>query len=466
MSQLNMILLFLAISLSASFPLLGQEEIQDEDAFFIKKLYDRSLTDPAAHQWLEHLCKKIGGRLSGSENAVKAVDYTARVLDSIGMNSVIKQPCEVPHWVRGEKELVQVLKPDGSKTDLSALALGNSIGTGPNGIEAKVIEVKSLDEVENLGKTIIEGKIVFYNRPMDPTQIRTFHAYGGAVDQRVYGASKAAEYGAVGVLVRSMTTRTDDFPHTGVNVYKDGVKKIPAIAISTIGADRLSKMIKEGELSIFIRNNSEMLDPEISHNVIGEWTGNENPNEIILVGGHLDSWDVGEGAHDDGAGCVQAMDALRLLKVCGYTPNRTLRAVMFMNEENGLGGALAYAKASNEAKEFHLAAIESDAGGFSPRAFACDAEESVLTDRFKKLSEVFSLLEPYGLSLTNGGGGADINPLKSQKGILIGLRPDSQRYFDFHHAKNDTFEAVNQRELQLGAAAMASLIYLIDKYGL
>ena len=444
----------------------SSDKLSDEDAFFIKKIYNTALQEPVAHQWLDYLCNEIGGRLAGSANAAAAVTYTAQMLDTVGF-SVSLQDCEVPHWERGAPEIVKIINsPSQGDIMLKALALGNSIGTGKNGITAQVIEVRSLDDLEALGSKGLAGKIVFYNRPMDPTQIRTFNAYGGAVDQRVYGASRAAKYGAVACLVRSLTTRTDNFPHTGVQVYEEGVKQIPSLAISTIAADKLSEMIAREKTTVFINNYSRMLSPKKSHNVIGEWKGGKHADELIIVGGHLDSWDVGQGAHDDGSGCVQAMDALRILKACGYTPKRTLRTVLFMNEENGLGGGLAYAKISNDKKEFHLAAIESDAGGFSPRGFSCTAEEAVFTVRFKKLLESFSLLESYGLYLEPGGGGADINPLKSQNGLLIGLRPDSQRYFDYHHTEIDTFDKINQRELQLGAAAMASLVYLIDKYGL
>ena len=454
-------LLFFGIALEA------QETATDEDAFFIRKIYDEALENPVGHQWLDYLCNKIGGRLAGSPQAEAAVAYTARMMDTIGISEVRLQPCEVPHWERGIPEEIKIINSK-SQGDvlLNGLALGNSIGTGMDGLTGQVIEVQSLDELEELGTAALKDKIVFFNRAMDAKQIRTFNAYGGAVDQRVYGASRAAKYGAKATLIRSMTTRTDDFPHTGVMVYEEGVKKIPSLAISTMAADVLSRLIKKEPTTVFIRNTSQMLKPKPSHNVIGEWKGSSHADEIILVGGHLDSWDVGQGAHDDGSGCVQAMDALRILKAVGYQPKRTLRAVMFMNEENGLAGGLAYAEASNAAKEFHLAAIESDAGGFSPRGFSCDAEEEVFTVRFKKLLENFPLLESYDLYLEKGGSGADIGPLKSQKGLLIGARPDSQRYFDYHHTAIDNFDAVNQRELQLGAAAMASLIYLIDQYGL
>ncbi|HFC01063.1 MAG TPA: peptidase M28 family protein [Phaeodactylibacter sp.] len=438
----------------------------DEDAFFIKKIYNASLTQGQCYPWLTHLTQ-IGGRLAGSPQAAAAVEYTRQMLDSMGLDSVWLQPCMVPHWVRGEKEQVRIINsPTMGSLDLKALALGNSVGTGIDGVSAEVIEVQSREEVEQLGAAKIKGKIVFYNRPMDPTQIRTFRAYGGAVAQRTRGASTAAEYGAVAVLVRSMTTRLDDIPHTGTLVYKDGVKKIPAVAISTNDAELLSRLLKKEKTSVFVKTMCETLPDVLSYNVIGEVRGTEFPEEIILVGGHLDAWDVGEGAHDDGAGCVQSMDVLQILKRLNYRPKRTLRCVLFMNEENGLAGGKAYAKASNQKGEFHLACIESDAGGFTPRGFATDGHESIFTKKFKTIIEWLPLLEPYGLQFQKGGSGADISPLKSQKGLLIGFRPDSQRYFDYHHTAIDTLEAVNKRELELGVASITSLVFLIDKYGL
>jgi len=372
----------------------------------------------------------------------------------------------VPHWVRGDKEQVRIVnsKSRGS-IDLNALALGNSVGTPEGGLIAEVVEVKSLDEVDRLGRAALEGKIVFYNRPMDPTQIRTFNAYGGAVDQRVNGPARASRYGAIATLVRSMTTKLDNVPHTGVTVYNDD-KPIPALAISTNDAELLSALLKKEKVEIFVSANCKKLADKVSYSVVGEIYGSEKPEEIILVGGHLDSWDVGSGAHDDGAGCVHAMDVLQILKRMNYKPKRTIRCVLFMNEENGLAGGLSYAEASNKKGEFHLAAIESDAGGFTPRGFSTDGDPSIFTQRFKNVIEWFPLLEAYNLTFSKGGSGADISPLKSQKGLLFGFRPDSQRYFDYHHTAADNMDAVNKRELELGAAAITSLVYLIDKYGL
>lgn len=447
--------------------LTAQESEEDKDAFFIKEIYNTTLTQASCYDWLHDLSTLHGGRLAGSPQAASGVEYTRQMLDTLGLDTVWLQPCMVTHWERGEKEQVRIVNSSIMGTvDLGGLALGNTVGTGPKGLTAEVIEVQGLDELEELGRTQIEGKIVFFNRPMDPTQLRTFSAYGGAVDQRVYGAARAARFGAVGALVRSLTTRVDDFPHTGVSVYEDGTPQIPFIAISTQDANLLSQLASQEKVRVFMRSTSQPMGEKPSFNVIGEIRGSEFPDEIILVGGHLDSWDVAGGAHDDGAGCVHAMQVMQTIKRLNYRPKRTIRCVLFMNEENGLKGALKYAEASNAKGEFHLAAIESDAGGFTPRGFSCTGEESVFVDQLKSLIPRFSLLESYGLYLEPGGAGADINPLKSQKGLLIGFRPDSQRYFDFHHAENDNIEAVNKRELELGAAAITGLLFLLDKYGL
>ncbi|MEO0722900.1 MAG: M28 family peptidase [Bacteroidota bacterium] len=457
----TLLFLFLAAPLSA------QTKQQEEDARYIRQIYDTALTEASCYDWLYHMCKGIGGRLAGSPESAAAISYTNHILDTLDMDSVYLQACTVPTWVRGDVEQVRIINSDQIGTqELRAAALGHSIGTGNNGIAGEVIEVQSLDEVEKLGQVGIAGKIVFYNRPMDPTQMNTFSAYGGAVDQRGIGASKASEYGAIGTLVRSMTTRLDDVPHTGAMGYQEGVTPIPAMAISTNDAELLSRLLEKEVVKVFMRSTCERTPPATSYNVIGEIRGSTYPDEIILVGGHLDSWDIGEGAHDDGAGCVQAMQVIELMRKMNYQPQRTIRCVLFMNEESGLGGARAYWKASNDANEYHMAAIESDRGGFTPRGFTFDADDEVFTPKFQQVYEWLPLLEPYGLGLSKGGSGADISGLKTQKGLLIGFEPDSQRYFDYHHTAIDTFEAVNKRELELGAAAMASLVYLLDKYGL
>lgn len=460
-------LIIFCISVLLTLRMGAQKAFSEQDAFFIKTIFDTSLEEGKAYYWLTNLSENIGGRLAGSPQAAAAVEYTRQEMENLGLDTVLLQPCMVPHWVRGEKEQVRIVNSQKMGTiELDALALGNSVGTGAMGITAEVIEVQGLQEVEKLGAEKIKGKIVFYNRPFDNTQLRTFYAYGKAVDQRVYGPAKAAEYGAVATIVRSMTGKLDDVPHTGVTVYEKEDQKVPAVAISTLDANLLSRLLKEETLQVFIRTTCENLPKKESYNVIGEIKGSEFPDEIIVVGGHLDSWDVGGGAHDDGSGCVHSMEVLRLLKMLNYQPKRTIRAVMFMNEENGLAGGLEYARVSNEKGEKHIFGLESDAGGFTPQGFSCDAEKEVFIDLFQKLNEWLPLLEPYNLHLNKGGSGADIGPLKSQLGLLCGLRPDSQRYFDFHHTADDNIEAVHPRELALGAAAMTTLVYLVDKYGL
>ncbi len=444
-----------------------QAQDSSEDAFFIKRIFNETFQHGQAYEWLESIATEIGPRLSGSPQATAAVEYTYQILDTLGVSRVEKQEVMVPHWVRGPAEEVRIVnsKIIGTQS-LASLALGNSIGTGKEGLVGEVVEVQSLDEVTQIGKKGIEGKIVFFNRPLDVTRIRTFHAYGGAVDQRGSGASRAAEFGAIAVVVRSMTTALDHVPHTGSLTYQEGKPQIPAVAISTLDADLLASVVRKEPTNVYIRTECRMLKPKQSYNVIGEIIGSTYPDEIILFGGHLDSWDVGHGAHDDGTGCVQAMEVLRILNQMNYRPKRTIRCVLFMNEENGLAGATTYAKVSNKKEEFHLAAIESDGGGFAPRGFRMQADASVFENYASQISQWDYLLEPYDLVFKHGGSGADIRPLMSQKGILIGLETDSQRYFDYHHSHEDTLDKVNRRELLYGAGAMTSLVYLIDRYGL
>ncbi len=458
----------LGLLLLSTAALKGQESLNiEEEAFVIRQVYDLALTESSCYDWLRYLTQEIGPRPGGSPQSMAAIAYTQQLMQSMSFDSVWLQPCEVNYWVRGEEELVRIVNSEEIGTqDLRALALGNSVGTGPAGITAEVIEVQGLDDLEALGEEQIAGKIVFFNRPMDPRQINTFSAYGGAVDQRGLGASRASRYGAVAALVRSMTTRLDDVPHTGGMRYEEGVTPIPGLAISTNDAELLSGLLERGTVRVHIRNNSQSMPPQPSYNVIGEIRGSEFPDDIILVGGHLDSWDVGEGAHDDGSGCVQSLQVIQTLHQMGYRPKRTIRCVLFANEENGLEGGRAYWAASDAAEEYHMAAIESDSGGFTPRGFSCDGDDQVYTRKFQQLVEWLPLLEPYGLVFQKGGSGADISGLKSQQGLLFGLRPDSQRYFDYHHTPIDTFDAVNKRELELGAAAMTALVYLLDKYGL
>lgn len=437
---------------------------QNEDSLQIKKMSDDIMIRGKAYDNLRYLCKQVGPRLSGSPQAQKAVEATARMLREAGADTVYLQPCMVPHWVRGEKEQGKIFLDKNQSFSLNLCALGNSEGTGKKGVTAEVVEVKTMAELDRLGKEGITGKIVFFNFAMSPTNIQTFRSYGESGTARRIGPAQAAKYGAVAVMVRSLASNPDDYPHTGATQYNDSFPKIAAVAISTNDADRLSIELTTHEtVKAFIRTTSTMLADVPSFNVVGEIRGKKYPGEVITVGGHLDSWDLAEGAQDDGAGCVQSIEVLRALKASGYVPDRTVRAVMFMNEENGGRGGQKYLELAKQNKEKHIFALESDAGGFTPRGFGFTAKP----EQLEKIQQWKPLFYPYGVyELRAGGGGSDIGPLRDIGTVLSGLSPDSQRYFDLHHAATDVFEAVSKRELHLGAVNMAALIYLVDKYGL
>jgi hypothetical protein len=458
-------LLVLLILLSAGQSVKAQET-NKKDAAMLKAIYTESLLNGKSYDWLDHLSNKIGGRLSGSANAAKAVKYTKAELEKLGLDKVWLQPVMVPKWVRGLKEYSFMETGPGITSIMNICALGGSVATPNAGLKANIVEVQGLQELATLGRENIEGKIVFYNRPMQADLIQTFQAYGGCVDQRYSGAEEAAKYGAVGIVVRSMNLRQDDFPHTGAMSYGDlpESRRIPACAISTNDAEKLSNTLKLiPELNFYFKQDCKIFPDVESFNVIGEITGSMYPNQYMVVGGHLDSWDLGDGSHDDGAGVVQSMDVLRLMNETGYKPKHSIRVVLFMNEENGLRGGKEYAMQANLKGENHVFALESDSGGFTPRGFSFDCDAA----NFAQIQSWGALFKPYLIHyFEKGGSGADIGPLKKDGMVLAGLRPDSQRYFDYHHAANDTFDAVNKRELELGAATMTSLIYLMDTYGI
>ena len=452
-SLLSIIILFCSLFLKS----------QEIDSLKIREIYDFNLQQSNCYENLRSLCKDIGHRLSGSKSAQKAVEWAELLMKNSNLDTVYLQQITVPHWKRGDVEKVYWKNINGETIDVNCTALGGSVGT--NGIvNGEVIEIKNWGQLEEFGKNKIKGKIVFFNRVMNPTYINTGMAYGSCVDQRHSGSSRAVEYGAIGVLVRSMTLKFDNIPHTGSMSYADSTKKIPAVAISTVDAHNLSEALKNNELKyLFMELSCKQLDDTISYNVIGEIKGQEFPDEIILVGGHLDSWDIGEGAHDDGAGVVQSLQVLETFKKLKFKPKRTLRCVMYMNEENGNRGGKHYASMVRKTGEKHLFALESDRGGFSPRGFSIDGTKIQL----EYLQSFEKLFKPYQLHVfSKGYSGVDIGPLKDGKLCLVGLIPDSQRYFDFHHSKDDVFENVHKRELELGASAISSIVYLVDKYGL
>ncbi|WP_082115791.1 M20/M25/M40 family metallo-hydrolase [Hymenobacter terrenus] len=435
------------------------------DSLALRKIFDEALLRGESYANLRYLTGSIGARLSGSPQAQLAVDWGKATMEKAGFDRVYLQEVMVPHWVRGAKERGEILGNKDKGIKVPVCALGGSVGTGGK-LKAGVVEVHSLDEVRNLPEAAVKGKFVFFNRPFDDALIDPGAAYGRAGDQRRSGAIEAAKRGAVGALVRSLTSAHDDNPHTGTMAYDPTVPKVPGAALSTNAADQLSQLLKaNSDLQFELEMECVTLPDEKSYNVVGEIKGSKFPQEIITVGGHLDSWDLAQGAHDDGTGVVQSMEALRLLRASGYQPERTVRAVLFMNEENGTRGGNEYARLAAQNQETHVAAIESDGGGFTPRGFNVDAEPAVVA----KVARWAPLLRPYhAAEISVGHSGTDIEPLKAavRPKALIGYDCDSQRYFDIHHTAADTFDKVNRRELELGGASMASLIYLLSKYGL
>lgn len=436
---------------------------QQDDSAFIKKISDEIFSNSRAYDNLRELTKKIGGRLAGSPQMVKAEQWGLQTMKKSGADTSWLQSCMVPHWVRGGRDEASAIRNGKPVRSMNVLALGNSMGTGPRPLTARVILVQSFEDLE-AKKDQVKGNIVFYNYHFNPTFISPFQAYGDAVRYRGQGASRAARYGAAAVIVRSMSHSVDNHPHTGAMNYDTAYPKIPAVAIGLRDADWLATELETAQVSVKLRTGGKFLPDTIGHNVIGELKGSEFPDEYITIGGHLDSWDPAEGAQDDGAGCVQTMEILRAFRALGYQPRHSIRFVLFANEENGLRGGLKYAEEAQARKEKHIFALESDGGGFTPRGFGFNMS----AEKVAAIQSWARLLAPYGGgNLVKGGDGADVGPLQRAFNIpAAGLNPDSQRYFDYHHAANDVLENVNKRELELGAINMAALIYLVDKYGL
>jgi len=434
-----------------------------QDSVMFRHISDEIMLHGTCYDNLRVLCKKVGHRLSGSPASYKAIEWGQKALAEAGADKVWLQPADVPRWVRGKEHLKIRAGKERDFTEITMLSLGNSIGTNGKILEAPVLMVKNIDAFNKLSNDEVKGKIVFFDYLFRQDIINTFEGYGDAVKYRWMTPSLAASKGAVAVIIRSISTGADDVPHTGSMHYVDTIKKIPAVAIGNSSADKLEQKCKIGNVTAQIQNECRMVDTVHSYNVIGEIRGIEHPEKVIIVGGHLDSWDVGEGAHDDGAGCVQSIEVIRTFKALGIRPNCTIRAVLFMNEENGTRGGAAYADSAAHSKEQHVLAIETDAGGFSPRGIGLEMSEN----KKEQIRSFRKLFMPYGIyDFEKEEGGADISFMKKQGIPLAGLLPDPQRYFDIHHTNSDVFEAVNHRELKLGAAGLAQLIYIVDKYGL
>ena len=443
-------------------PFIAQAQV-NQDSIMIKKMSDEILTNGKAYDLLRELTKKIGGRLAGSPQQQNAAVWGKRNMEAFNPDKVYLQPCKTPSWQRGGKDFAAVVGVNGKPTiqKLEVLALGNSLGS--NGlIEAELLAVANFDELEKR-KDEVKGKIVYFNSEFDATLVQTFKAYGASGVYRRSGPSRAAKYGAVGVMIHSLSSAPDNAPHTGAMVYDEAQPKIPAVALGPNDAKALYAQAKKGTVRVQMQTYGFFLPDADENNVVAELKGTEHPEEIITIGGHLDSWDVNEGAHDDGAGVVHAMEVLRAMKALNYQPKHTIRFVLFANEENGGKGGAKYADLAKANKEKHILALESDEGGFTPRSIAVTCTPA----QFARFQTWTPLLKPYGTEVTTGGGGADIGPLTGyDKNIIMSsMIPDSQRYFDLHHAKTDVFENVNKRELLLGAVNIAAFTYLVDKYG-
>jgi Zn-dependent M28 family amino/carboxypeptidase len=424
----------------------------------VELLMREALERGRSYALLQELCKDMPHRLAGSPGAEEAERWAARTMTSLGFANVRLEPCQVPRWERGTVARLEVAAPESARrTPLPILALGGSIATPKGGVRGELVAVTSFEELSALGERV-RGKIVLFNRPMDPGEADPFAAYGKAVGQRGQGAIEAGRLGAVAALVRSMTLRLDDVPHTGAMRYDEAVPRIPAAAVSTAGAERLAHLLRAGPVTLVLEMDPREHPDVTGHNVVGELVGRERPDEIVVVGGHLDAWDVGEGAHDDGAGCVQAIEALRLVQACGLVPRRTLRCVLWANEENGLRGARAYRDAHAKELEKHVLSLESDRGGFAPRGFETNATGKA----WDELVRVAALLEPWGAGmLRRGGGGADTSPLEALGLNVMEFLPDATRYFDFHHCARDTVDQVHPRELALSTGAIAAMVFSV-----
>jgi hypothetical protein len=422
------------------------QPLNETHAAVAQRLVAAALNDTDGYAKLSWLCDRIGPRLSGSPALGKAVEWAAAQMKTDGLVNVVTPPVKVPHWVRGHESL-RVLAP--FERELPLLGLGDSVGTPAEGIAGEVVVVGSFDELEKLGRERVAGKIVLYNVP--------YAGYGHTVGYRVAGASRAARLGAVAALVRSITPVSLRSPHTGQMEYTATDPKIPVAAVSIEDALMFQRLAESGAtVKVRLTMEARMLPDATSANVIGEIPGRERPEEIVLIGGHLDSWDVGQGAHDDGSGVIASLEAAALIKKLGLQPRRTIRVVAFTNEENGNRGGAAYREWAGASVQRHIAAIEMDGGAEKPVGFGVSAK---LYDR---AVEIGKLLEPIGAgNITKGGGGADIAAIVRDGVPGIGEHTVGTHYFDWHHSMADTVDKVDPKEFQLNIAAMAVMAFVL-----
>jgi carboxypeptidase Q len=433
---------------------------QNKDSMLLRSASNDIMWNGNCYENLRALTKTIGHRLSGSPEADRAVEWGKKAMEAAGADKVWLQPVDVPVWVRGAESLKLQLSGN-DFVAVSMLSLGCTEGTKGKLLEQEIVCVPDMESFDKLDAKQVAGKIIFFNYKFPQEIINTFEGYGNAVQYRSMAVNKASKKGAAAVIIRAVSTGEDDAPHTGTCHYEDSVNRIPAVAIGNITADKLAQACMGRTIKAQLIANCTNKGMKRSFNVIGEIQGSEKPNDIISFGGHLDSWDVGEGAQDDGAGCVQAIEVIRTLKALGLRPRHTVRAVLFMNEENGDKGGWAYSDSMKKSGLNGIFAMESDAGGFSPRGVGLDMPEPLK----QKVRNWAPLFLPYGVyDFTPDESGTDIYPMKKLNIPLAGLLPDSQRYFDLHHSRNDVFESVSHRELKMGAWTMTAMVLLVDKY--
>ena len=413
------------------------------------RIIGAALTSDRAYSRLAHLTDHIGHRLSGSQGLERAIEWAVAEMKRDGLDSVRKDKVMVPHWVRGNESL-EMVTPIPQK--LSILGLGNSIGTPAEGITAETVTVRNFAELERMGEGV-RGKIVVYNVP--------FTTYGATVPYRGQGASRAARYGAVAALVRSITPVSLQTPHTGAMQYDPAQPKIPVAAITIEAAELFQRLHDRGDRStVRLKMEAKFLPDAESANVIAELKGTERPDEIVLISGHYDSWDVGQGAHDDGGSCIVVWEAARLLKELGLRPRRTIRVVLYTNEENGLRGGNAYRDAYRADLSKHVLAIESDSGTYRPEGFGLAATAPLqLRSNLQEIAKLLSGIGADGIAAS--GGGADIGPIMREGVPGASLDVEGSRYFDIHHTEADTLDKINPQDLKLCVATMAVMAYVV-----
>jgi len=423
-----------------------------------EKIISTARADRGAYKKLAYLTDQIGHRLAGSPELDKAIAWAAQAMKDDGLDARTEKVM-VPHWVRGVEE-ASITAP--INRSLHLLTLGGSVATPKGGLSAPVVVVHDWKELDTKAESI-KGAIVVYNVAMPAWTLEKGSGYGKTVEYRFAGASQAAKRGAVAALVRSVTAKSLSTPHTGAMGYDKDQPKIPTAAITVEDAELLDRLSAQSKVTLHLRLEPQVLPDVESANVIGELRGREKPDEVVVIGGHIDSWDVGQGAHDDGAGIVTMMQAVRVLKQLGLTPRRTIRVVLFTNEENGVRGAKTYAETHKDELAKTVLALESDSGGFAPRGFGVGHKDAEAAKRTRaRLTEVAALLAPLGkLRVDDGHGGTDIEPMEAAGVPQVGLEVAGEKYFDYHHTEADTLDKVDPQDLADMVAAVAVLAYVV-----